>query len=317
MALNFQVALTLSLSLTLCFLTLSLGDKRKIAVYWGQEAEDGTLASTCESRNYDIVLLSFLDTFGCSRSPNLNLDVHCGVKTGTPCTRLQTEIERCKRRDVKVLLALGGPTPSYSLCSASDAKVVATYLYSNFLSAQNGPLGFVSLDGIHFDIQFGSKSYWEDLVQELNHIKERDTGSSFILSAAPSCFLPDPFLDEAIKTGNFDDIFIGFYNTPVCQYSAGDASSLLDTWIANIDYNASLFMELPASPDATSNVGYIEPANLVDQIIKFVKESSSFAGVALWDKSRDVKSLYSNQIKSLLSYPQTNWHFLQSLLPME
>ncbi|KAK7391145.1 hypothetical protein VNO78_19551 [Psophocarpus tetragonolobus] len=316
MAPNFKVALTLSLSMILCFLRLSLGNKGKIAVYWGQEANDGTLTSTCESGNYDIVFLSFLNTFGCSRSPVLNLDAHCGVKTGTPCTRLRIEIEQCQKRGVKVLLALGGPTPSYSLCSADDAKVVATYLYNNFLSAQNGPLGTVSLDGIHFDIQSASNAHWEDLLQTLYDIRQRSTGNSFILSAAPSCFLPDPVLDTAIKTRNFDHMFIRFYNSPVCQYSAGDASSLLDSWnawTANINYNASLFIELPASPDAASNGGYVEPENLVTQVIPYVKVSSSFAGVALWDRSRDLKYLYSKQIKPLLFHPTNKLAFVTDI----
>ncbi|KAK7391143.1 hypothetical protein VNO78_19548 [Psophocarpus tetragonolobus] len=295
------IALTLTLSL-LCFLTLSLANNGKIAVYWGQDAEDGSLKSTCESGNYNIVFISFLNTFGCRRNPTLNLDAHCGPNMDKPCTILSSETEVCQNKGVKVLLALGGQTPTYSLCSASDAKVVATYLYDNFLSAQNGPLGNVSLDGIHFDIQSGSNLYWDNLFHELDSIRYRASGSasSFILSAAPSCFLPDPFLDATIKTGNLDHIFIRFYNSPVCQYSADGVLSLINSWnawTANVLGGISLFMELPASPDAASNGGYIEPSNFTTQVLPYINTTSSYAGVALWDRSHDVKSLYSNKIK--------------------
>ncbi|KAJ1385401.1 Glycoside hydrolase family 18, catalytic domain [Sesbania bispinosa] len=102
-----------------------------IAIYWGQNNGDGTLRSTCDTGNYEIVLLSFLTTFGCGRTPQLNFAGYCS--DWNPCTKLKTEIEYCQYvKNVKVFLSLGGATGSYSLCSPEDAKEVANYLFSNW-----------------------------------------------------------------------------------------------------------------------------------------------------------------------------------------
>ncbi|KAK7393087.1 hypothetical protein VNO78_21539 [Psophocarpus tetragonolobus] len=315
-----RMSSAITLTLTFTFLTLSLAKKGKIAVYWGQEGGDSgsedTLSSTCEFGNYDIVLVSFLDTFGCGRTPSLNLHTHCGIHTCTPCTTLHTQIQHCQKNGVKVFLALGGPRGSYSLCSTGDAKVVSNYLYGNFLSGESGPLGSVVLDGIHLHIENGgSYLHWEDLLHELYKIKER--GFTFYLSSAPLCFLPDRYLDRAIKTGYFDYIFIRFYNCPTCQYSSSsNASFLLDSWNAWSFYvspNTSLLMGLPGAPDAALNGGYIPTQNFINDVLPYIQQTPSYGGVALWDRSRDVQTRFSNLIKPLvLDSTETMWSVISN-----
>jgi chitinase len=124
-----------------------------IAIYWGQNLGDGTLTSTCDTANFEIVLLAFLNVFGDGRTPNWNFAGHCG--DWSPCTKLEPEIKHCQQNGVKVFLSIGGASGAYSLSSPDDAKNVAD-LHTNFLSGQFGPLGSVPLDGIDFDIEEGS-----------------------------------------------------------------------------------------------------------------------------------------------------------------
>jgi chitinase len=144
-----------------------------IAIYWGQNLGDGTLSSTCDTGNYKIVLLAFLHVFGDGRVPNWNFAGHCG--DWSPCTKLEPEIKHCQQKGVKVFLSLGGASGAYSLSSPDDAKNVADYLHTNFLtSGQFGPLGSVTLDGIDFDIEGGSNLYWDDLARHLDNQRKQD-----------------------------------------------------------------------------------------------------------------------------------------------
>lgn len=49
----------------------------EIAIYWGQNGNEGTLAEVCASGNYDTVNLAFLSTFGNGQTPMVNLAGHC------------------------------------------------------------------------------------------------------------------------------------------------------------------------------------------------------------------------------------------------
>ncbi|CAI8589787.1 unnamed protein product [Vicia faba] len=272
-----------------------------IAIYWGQNLGDGSLSSTCNTGNYKIVLLAFLNVFGAGRTPIWNFAGHCG--DWSPCTKLEPEINYCQQKGIKVLLSLGGAIGPYSLSSPNDAKVVGDYLYTNFLSGQFGPLGSVTLDGIDFDIEGGSNLYWDDLARHLNNIRQQNR--YFYLSAAPQCFMPDYYLDKAIKTGLFDYVFVQFYNNPPCQYNiaTSDATLLLQSWNAWTSLvlpNNTVFLGLPASPNAAPSGGYIPPVDLLTKVLPFIKHTPNYGGVMLWDRFNDVGNNYSNQIKVYL-----------------
>ena len=304
------ILLLLSLIFTFSSIIHTSHAKGGIAIYWGQNNGDGTLTATCDTGNYEIVLLAFLNTFGCGRTPDWNFAGHCG--SWNPCTRLQPEIEHCQSKGVKVFLSLGGAIGSYSLCSREDASNVANYLYNNFLSGtQVGPLGRVALDGIDFDIEGGSNLYWDDLARDLDALRRQHR--YFYLSAAPQCFMPDYYLDQAIKTGLFDDIFVQFYNNPPCQYANGNTALLFASWRAWTSLaqpNNSVYMGLPAATDAAPSGGYIPPDVMVSQVLPFIKQTPNYGGVMLWDRFRDVRTLYSNQIRPAVSV--TVW-LLQSM----
>ncbi|KAK7270443.1 hypothetical protein RIF29_23583 [Crotalaria pallida] len=295
-----------ALVLLLCLITFSssitssLGSQGGIAIYWGQNNGDLSLTETCDTKKYEIVLLAFLAQFGCDREVKWNFAGHCG--DWSPCTKLQSEIQYCQSKGIKVLLSLGGadvrPTYDYSLCSPQDAKNVAKYLYNNFLNGQNGPLGSVTLDGIDFDIEY-SDLYWDDLAKELDTY--RQSGRYFYLSAAPQC-PTEPYiyyLGKAIETGLFDYIFIQFYNNPQCACSRSDGvGKLLNSWAkwaSIVQPNNTIFLGLPAAESAAGS-GYCPPDMVNDGVLPIIKNTPNYGGIMLWDRFRDVQADFSGKV---------------------
>ncbi|KAL0410539.1 UNVERIFIED_CONTAM: Acidic endochitinase [Sesamum latifolium] len=107
------------------FLLFAFAQAGKISIYWGQNGNEGTLAETCATGNYDFVNLAFLATFGNGQTPMINLAGHCDP-TVNGCTGLSSDIKSCQAKGVKVLLSIGGAAGSYYLASTQDARQVAT-----------------------------------------------------------------------------------------------------------------------------------------------------------------------------------------------
>jgi chitinase len=113
-------------------LVATADDSVSIAIYWGQNASEGTLSDTCGTGLYAYVNLAFLSTFGAGRAPVLDLSGHCDAPSGS-CATLTADIASCQSAGVKVLLSMGGGALGYNLSSPSDAQDVAAYLWDNFL----------------------------------------------------------------------------------------------------------------------------------------------------------------------------------------
>ncbi|KAG6605762.1 hypothetical protein SDJN03_03079, partial [Cucurbita argyrosperma subsp. sororia] len=265
-----------------------------IAIYWGQSGNEGSLASTCATGNYQFVNIAFLSSFGSGRAPALNLAGHCNPNNGG-CTFLSSQIKACQRRGIKVLLSIGGGAGSYSLSSANDASQVANFIWNNFLGgrSRSRPLGDAVLDGVDFDIESGSGKFWDVLARRLKGF------GRVLLAAAPQCLIPDAHLDAAIKTGLFNFVWVQFYNNPSCMFANGNANNLLNSWNRWKTFPVGkLFMGLPASPSAAPSGGFI-PANvLISRVLPRIKTSPKYGGVMLWSKAFDKG--YSNAIKGKL-----------------
>ncbi|XP_075484662.1 hevamine-A-like [Primulina tabacum] len=263
-----------------------------IAVYWGQNVNEGTLSAACATGNYQYVNIAFLSTFGNGQTPVLNLAGHCDPPSGT-CTGLSDDIRSCQNQGVKLLLSLGGDSASYSLSSADDAIQVADYLWNNFLGGQSTsrPLGDAVLDGIDFDIEAGSGLYWDDLARALSGYSSQ---RKVYLSAAPQC--QDNYLGQAIQTRLFDYVWIQFYNNPQCDYRGG-VDNLVATWNqwSGEVPEGQIFLGLPASPEAAGG-GYIPPDVLTSQVLPSIKSSPNYGGVMLWSRYFDLLQSYSNAI---------------------
>ncbi|CDP10880.1 unnamed protein product [Coffea canephora] len=238
-----------------------------IAVYWGQNAREGTLSDTCSSGLYKIVNIAFLPTFGNGRTPKLNLAGHCDPSSGG-CKKLSDSIRQCQRRGIKVMLSIGGHIGSYSLSSANDARQVADYLWNNFLGgkSKSRPLGDAVLDGIDFDIEHDQgQSYYATLARALSDYSKK--GKKVYLTAAPQCPFPDRNLNTALSTGLFDYVWIQFYNNP-------------------------------SSSTAAARNGYVPPQVLKSKVLPLVKRSSKYGGIMLYDRYYDKQSGYSSAVKS-------------------
>ncbi|KAE8647809.1 hypothetical protein Csa_000394 [Cucumis sativus] len=271
-----------------------------IAIYWGQNGNEGSLASTCATGNYEFVNIAFLSSFGSGQTPVLNLAGHCNPDNNG-CAFVSDEINSCQSQNVKVLLSIGGGVGRYSLSSANNAKQVAGFLWNNYLGGQSDsrPLGDAVLDGVDFVIGFGSGQFWDVLARELKSFGQ------VILSAAPQCPFPDAQLDAAIRTGLFDSVWVQFYNNPPCMY-ADNADNLLSSWNQWAAYPISkLYMGLPAAPEAAPSGGFIPADVLISQVLPTIKTSSNYGGVMLWSKAFD--NGYSDAIKGRILLKKSSY----------
>ncbi|CAN6568234.1 hypothetical protein ACFX13_000822 [Malus domestica] len=291
--LAIYLALLISVSLSIQFGAEAAG----IAIYWGQNGNEGTLEETCATGNYEYVIIAFLPTFGNGQTPMINLAGHCDPYTNG-CTGLSSDIKSCQSKGIKVILSIGGGAGSYYLTSKEDARQVATYLWNNFLggTSSSRPLGAAALDGIDFDIEGGTPLHWDDLARFLSAYSKK--GKKVYLTAAPQCPFPDAWVGGALKTGLFDNVWVQFYNNPPCQYSS-DLSNLENAWKQWIsDIQATkIFLGLPAAPDAAGS-GFIPVNDLISYVLPAIKGSSKYGGVMLWSKYYDDQDKYSASIKS-------------------
>ncbi|CAK9134357.1 unnamed protein product [Ilex paraguariensis] len=306
---EFQVGLSRSIMtihkasplgfITLVMVILVVGsDAGGIAIYWGQNGNEGTLAETCATENYRFVNLAFLSTFGNGQTPMINLAGHCDPYSNG-CTGLSSDIKSCQAKGIKVMLSIGGGAGSYSLASSADARQVATYLWNNFLGGQSSsrPLGEAVLDGIDFDIEGGTSQHWDELARYLSGYSKR--GKKVYLTAAPQCPFPDAWVGGALETGLFDYVWVQFYNNPPCQYSSGAVADLEDSWKqwTSAIPATKIFLGLPAAPDAAGS-GFIPVPDLTSQVLPAIKDSAKYGGVMLWSKYYDDQTGYSASIKS-------------------
>ncbi|KAL7591280.1 hypothetical protein Lser_V15G31846 [Lactuca serriola] len=287
------------LSLMLTLLLVRSSNAGGISIYWGQNGNEGTLADTCSTGNYEYVNVAFLSSFGKGRTPVLNLAGHCDPSSNG-CTKLSSDIKSCQAKGVKIILSVGGASGSYSLASSTDARQVATYIWNNFLggkSSNTRPLGDAVLDGVDFDIESGDGKHWDDLAKYLSAYSKR--GKKVYLTAAPQCPYPDAWLGTALQTGVFDYVWVQFYNNPQCQYSSGNINRIKDSWkqwTSNIPAK-KIFLGLPAATNAAGS-GFISVSDLTRKILPAIKGSNKYGGVMLWSRYYDDQSRYSSSIKS-------------------
>ncbi|XP_038708232.1 hevamine-A-like [Tripterygium wilfordii] len=296
MAMKLQATSTFFSLLVLALFASS--EAGKISIYWGQNGNEGTLTQTCATNKYGYVNIAFLNKFGNGQTPGINLAGHCDPASGG-CKAVSTGIKNCQNQGIKVMLSIGGGVGSYSLSSRADAKNVADYLWNNFLGGQSSsrPLGDAVLDGIDFDIELGSNSFYDDLARYLSSYSNR--GKKIYLTAAPQCPFPDDLLGNALNTGLFDYVWVQFYNNPPCQYRAGNTNNLINSWKqwTTSIRAGSIFLGLPAAPAAAGS-GYI-PANvLTSQVLPAIKGSAKYGGIMLWSKYYDDKNGYSDSVKA-------------------
>ncbi|KAJ0098808.1 hypothetical protein Patl1_20278 [Pistacia atlantica] len=296
MATKASASLLLLPILVLSLVELSLAGG--IAIYWGQNGNEGTLNQTCNSGLYSFVNIAFLNKFGGGRTPRLDLTGHCNAAAGG-CKIASGSIKNCQNKGIKVMLSIGGGLGDYSLTSKTDAKNTAAYLWNNFLGGKSAkrPLGNAVLDGIDFDIERGSTGFYDDLARYLKGYSK--PGKKVYLSAAPQCPFPDRYMGKALDTGLFDYVWVQFYNNGPCQYSSSAGTKNLiaswKKWNSSLE-GGKLFLGLPAARNAAGS-GYVPPKVLTSQILPVIKKYKKYGGVMLWSKYFDKITGYSSAIK--------------------
>ncbi|KAJ1376365.1 S-locus receptor kinase, C-terminal [Sesbania bispinosa] len=267
----------------------------EVAVYWGQNTNEGNLTETCATGKYSYVNIAFLSTFGNGQTPQINLAGHCDPSSNG-CTKIGTDIKNCQKKGIKVMLSIGGGGADYSLSSSEEAKNVANYLWNNFLGggSSSRPLGDAVLDGIDFDIQL-STSHVDDLALFLKSHTTRN--QTVYLSAAPQCPFPDSSLGKALNTSLFDYVWVQFYNNPPCDYTQGNFDNFVSTWNlwTTILDGSKNFLGLPAAEEAATS-GYVPPDVLTSKILPVINKSPNYGGVMLWSRYEDKLSGYSTNI---------------------
>ncbi|KHN16990.1 Acidic endochitinase [Glycine soja] len=291
-------ALPLLLALILFFTLLGTSHAGGIAIYWGQNGNEGTLSEACATGKYTHINIAFLNKFGNGQTPEMNLAGHCNPATNS-CTKFSSEIKDCQSKGIKVLLSIGGGIGSYTLASVEDARNVSTFLWNTFLggksSSSSRPLGDAVLDGIDFDIELGSTQNYEHLARFLKAYSGVG-GKRVYLGAAPQCPIPDRFLGTALNTGLFDFVWVQFYNNPPCQYANGNITNLVSSWNRWTSTVPAGKIFLGSADPAAAGSGFIPADTLTSQILPVIKESPKYGGVMLWSRFFDVQNGYSTSI---------------------
>ncbi|EES01299.1 acidic endochitinase [Sorghum bicolor] len=308
-----KLSLSAYLLWAMSVLAAAASDDVRIAVYWGQDAREGSLRDACSTGLYAYVNIGFLSTFGDGRAPILDLADHCDPPSGG-CAYLATDIASCQSTGIKVLLSIGGGTlGGYNLSSPSDAQGVAAYIWDNFLGGTSTgtgtgtgaprPLGDAVLDGVDFDIEAPSR-YYDDLARNLASLYRGDArGRTYMLTAAPQCPFPDASLAVALGTGLFDHVWVQFYNNPPCQYAHGDAGALRSAWqqwTTSLP-SATVFLGLPASPEPdAADGGFVDADTLASQVLPAVEGAPNYGGIMLWSRSYDKDTGFSVKLQGIL-----------------
>ncbi|PNX74468.1 acidic endochitinase-like protein [Trifolium pratense] len=193
----------------------------------------------------------------------------------------------------------------YSLSSPEDANQVADYIWNTYLGGNSNsrPFGDVILDGVDFDIEGGSGNiHYATLAMKLNDHYKSDSRKKYYLTAAPMCPFQDNILQRALSTGLFDYVWIQFYNQANnCNFDSNNPTGFKNSWNQWINSpfakNQNVFVGLPASQNA-SNGGFVPSQVLINQLLPFVKLSSKYGGVMLWNRYYDITiGQYSSRIR--------------------
>ncbi|KAK7271910.1 hypothetical protein RJT34_28180 [Clitoria ternatea] len=290
---------TLLPSLLLFFISMLSEAHVDIAIYWGQNSNEGNLTETCETGRYSFVNIAFLSTFGNGQTPQLNLAGHCDP-SANGCQIIARDILKCQKLGIKVMLAIGGSFGNYSLSSKKEAENLSDYLWGYFLGGYStvGPLGDVIIDGFDFVIAKDTP-YLEDLARSLKSRPTPQQSLPVYLSASPQCPFPDSTLGSALATGLFDYVWVQFFNNPSCEYNQGSLNNLVrswNQWTTSLQ-GAKVFLGLPAASEVAPASGYVPADVLVSEVLPAVKKAANYGGVMLWDRYYDMKSGYSASIQ--------------------
>ncbi|RFU25413.1 hypothetical protein B7463_g10925, partial [Scytalidium lignicola] len=327
-------------SLALCATIINAGVIKTRAsgglsvVYWGQDDSERSLGAYCASgQGVDVIVLAFLSTFGDGNTPSGSFGSECNVDSSGngSCGTLAKDITTCKNNGIKVLISVGGAGANYGLSGNPDADGVAWSLWNEWASPDVvssealRPIGNVFVDGWDFDIESNpnnSGQYLGELVKKLRAYIATDPNHTYYISGAPQCPIPEENMGAAIKSAQFDWLFIQFYNNDECsayQLFNNDGGSFnYDSWVSYVSdtasANAKLFVGLPASQtastgDSSGSKYWVSTSNL-PKLVSQYSSHPQWGGIMIWDaRSSDTVTFdgcnYEQNIHSVLNTGNT------------
>ncbi|OLL22944.1 Endochitinase [Neolecta irregularis DAH-3] len=281
----------------------TLSAKNNVAVYWGQNSAGNqqSLGYYCKDDTVDIIILSFLTTFGKGQPLVVNFANACegsylsGYPSLLSCPAIGADIKACQAAGKLIILSLGGATGSYGFSDDADAKAVASNLHNLFGkgSSPNKVFGSASVDGFDMDIESGGSNGYAALINTL-----RSLDSSYIITGAPQCPKPDANLDVSMQSSHYDILFVQFYNN-YCGVS-GTNFNYGDWESYGEQHGTKIYVGLASSASAANSGSYVDAAGLT-RIIDNVKGQNAFGGIMLWDASQAwANNLFQKQIKTII-----------------
>ncbi|GMM48472.1 chitinase [Pichia kluyveri] len=276
----------------------ALSEHNNVALYWGQNSAgtQETLASYCQSESADIYILSFMDIFGYSYSPQINFANACETafegSSLLHCSNIAADIKTCQSLGKKVLLSLGGASGAYGFSDDASAETFATTLWNTFGAGSDSsvkrPFDDSIVDGFDFDIENNIQTGYAALASKLRSYFDGDNSKQYYLSAAPQCPFPDASVGDLLANADLDFAFIQFYNN-YCSTIGNNFNWKIWADFAKNDSpnkNIQIFLGLPAAPGAAGS-GYstIDNVKSIFENDVYNVDDSNFGGFVLWDAS--------------------------------
>ncbi|CAO2152335.1 unnamed protein product [Urochloa humidicola] len=275
----------------------------QVTVFWGRNANEGTLRETCDTGLYTTVIISFYSVFGHGR--------YWGDLSGHPVSTVGADIKHCQSKNILILLSIGGNTSKdYSLPSSQSAADVADNLWNAHLGGRrNGvyrPFGDAAIDGIDFYIDRGSPDHYDELARRLDGYNRFYHGRKGVrLTATPRCGYPDAQLEKALRTGLFERIHVRFYGKDSkCSYGNGAGTwgvvEAWNKWTAAYP-KTQIYLGLAAAesgvPEGAKGTIAVYLKYLYYDLFPKVQKANNYGGVMVWDRFADKKTGYSGTVK--------------------
>ncbi|KAI8386840.1 glycoside hydrolase superfamily [Blakeslea trispora] len=267
------------------------------------------LSFYCDNDDNDILVISFLHQFGQQRSTSYdisNTSKNCkGMISGTQlldCPEMEEDIKYCQSKNKKILLSMGGATPTYGLESTKEGEDLANELWNTFGAGKSEsprPFGTAVVDGFDLDIENGDKMGYTAFVNKMRQNYETDPSKTYYISAAPQCPFPDYYVGDVLDNTWVDFVMIQFYNN-VCIWAKSKSKNK----------NVRLFVGIPGSPTAAGR-GYVPYTELVSKITP-LKSTDYFGGVMVWD----ISQAYANTADVLPNYASGIARLIKGLPPL-
>lgn len=153
-------------------------------------------------------------------------EIHSG-ETSAGCTALGQEITTCQAAGKKVLLSIGGFAGQQSLSTSDNAKSIANNIWGAFANPADTdgattvrPFGDAYVNGFDFDYEQGDTNTMANLPTLISQLRANiGSKTTYLITGAPECGIPSPFMDSAVLHAQFDILWPQFYNCAGAAWS--------------------------------------------------------------------------------------------------